>query len=148
MAHENPHANLLGGPAPTLLPADHPDTAARAALASAGARDVARAHPASSIAWALLAEEELGHDDVAAYAYARTGYHRGLDALRRAGWRGTGPVPADHVTNQGFLRALLALAQSAAAIGEVAEAERCTAFLADCGTTPAEVEALRAAAPA
>ena len=40
------------------------------------------------------------------YAYARTGYHRGLDALRKAGWRGTGPVPWSHAPNQGFLRAL------------------------------------------
>ncbi|WP_199424434.1 DUF3151 domain-containing protein [Actinotalea solisilvae] len=137
------HENLLGGPAPTLLPADHPDTAARAALATSGPRDVARALPASSLAWALLAEEELGHDDVAAYAYARTGYHRGLDSLRRAGWRGTGPVPVVHEPNQGFLRALLALAQAAAAIGEAEEAERCTTFLADCGTSADEVAALR-----
>ncbi len=137
------HENLLGGPAPTLLPADHPDTAARTALAGADPRDVARLHPSSSLVWALLAERELGHDDVAAYAYARTGYHRGLDALRRAGWRGTGPVPADHVPNQGFLRALLALAEAAGAIGEIPEAERCTTFLADCGTSPAEVAALR-----
>ncbi|MBX9244794.1 DUF3151 domain-containing protein [Actinotalea ferrariae] len=139
------HENLLGGPAPTLLPADHPDTAARSALAGAGPREVARDHPASSLVWALLAEEALGVDDVAAYAYARTGYHRGLDGLRRAGWRGTGPVPAAHEPNQGFLRALLALAEAAGAIGERAEAERCTAFLADCGTSAAEVAALRAA---
>lgn len=138
------HENLLGGPAPTLLPADHPDTAARAALASADPRDVARDLPASSLAWALLAEAELGHDDVAAYAYARTGYHRGLDSLRRAGWRGTGPVPVAHEPNQGFLRALLALAQAAGAIGEAEEAERCAAFLRDCGTSADEVSALRA----
>ena len=30
-------------------------------------------------------------DTVEAYAYARTGYHRGLDALRRNGWKGFGP---------------------------------------------------------
>lgn len=137
------HENLLGGPAPTLLPDDHPDTAARAALAGAPAREVAREHPSSSLVWAVLAEEALGHDDVAAYAFARTGYHRGLDSLRRAGWRGTGPVPAAHVPNQGFLRALLALAEAARAIGETPEAERCTTFLADCGTSADEVARVR-----
>ena len=55
---------------------------------------------------------------VEAYAYARTGYHRGLDALRRAGWKGHGPVPWEHEPNQGFLRALHALGRAAAAIGE------------------------------
>ena len=30
---------------------------------------------------------------ITAYAYARTGYHRGLDQLRRNGWKGFGPVP-------------------------------------------------------
>ncbi|WP_225755498.1 DUF3151 domain-containing protein [Actinotalea sp. Marseille-Q4924] len=136
--------NLLGGPAPTLLPADHPDVAARAAVAGgADPRAVVPDHPASSLLWALLAEEALGQDPVAAYAYARTGYHRGLDALRRAGWRGAGPVPVDHEANQGFLRALLALAEAAAAIGETEEADRCRTFLLDSGTSPDEVAALR-----
>ena len=142
--------NLLGEPAPTLLPDDHPDTAARATLAAgASVREAVRAEPASSYLWALLAEESLagggsqGPDPVAAYAYARTGYHRGLDALRGAGWRGTGPVPVDHVPNQGFLRALLALAEAADAIGELPEAERCRTFLADSGTSAEAVAALR-----
>ena len=136
--------NLLGGPEPTRLPSDHPDVAARAAVAAGSApRDAVRGLPASSLLWALLAEEALPQDPVAAYAYARTGYHRGLDALRRAGWRGTGPVPADHEPNQGFLRALLALAEAADAIGETEEAERCRRFLADSGTSAAEVAALR-----
>ena len=43
------------------------------------------------------------------YAYARTGYHRGLDQLRRSGWKGAGPVPWSHEPNRGFLRALAAL---------------------------------------
>lgn len=81
---------------------------------------------------------------VAAYAYARTGYHRGLDALRRAGWRGQGPIPAAHQPNQGFLRALLALAEAAAAIGEQDEADRCRQFLLDSGTSADEVAGLRA----
>ncbi|ADG75847.1 conserved hypothetical protein [Cellulomonas flavigena DSM 20109] len=135
------HENLLGGPAPTLLPSDGPDAAARAALAAgSGPRDVVRVAPAASLVWALLAER--ADDPVAAYAYARTGYHRGLDALRGAGWRGRGPVPVDHVPNQGFLRALLALATAADAIGETAEGERCRQFLLDCGTSADEVAAL------
>ncbi|GIG40264.1 DUF3151 domain-containing protein [Cellulomonas phragmiteti] len=136
------HENLLDGPAPTLLPADGPDAAARAALAGgADPRDAVPAAPAASLVWALLAERS--EDPVAAYAYARTGYHRGLDALRGAGWRGRGPVPAAHEPNQGFLRALLALATAAEAIGETAEAERCRQFLRDCGTSADEVAALR-----
>jgi len=140
------HENLLGGPEPTLLPADGPDAEARAALAAGDdARAAVRVAPAASIVWALLAEQALQDtgDPVAAYAYARTGYHRGLDALRRAGWRGRGPIPADHEPNQGFLRALLALAEAAEAIGEDEEAARCQQFLADSGTSAEQVSALR-----
>ena len=100
--------------------------------AGADPAEVAAAHPASSAAWATLAEAAL--DDgapVTAYAYARTGYHRGLDQLRRSGWKGFGPVPWAHEPNRGFLRALAALQRSAAAIGEADEAERCATFLAD-----------------
>lgn len=137
-------ANLLG-PEPTRLP-DGADADARAVLTAGGdPRDAARRAPASSLAWALLAERALRDegDPVAAYAYARTGYHRGLDALRRAGWRGQGPIPADHEANQGFLRALLALAEAAEAIEEVDEAARCEQFLVDSGTSAAEVAGLR-----
>lgn len=137
-------ANLLE-PEPTLLP-EGADAEARAVLSRGGdLKDAAREVPSSSLAWALLAERALADegDPVAAYAYARTGYHRGLDALRRAGWRGRGPVPADHEPNQGFLRALLALAESAEAIEEDDEAERCTQFLVDSGTSVAEVADLR-----
>lgn len=124
--------NLLG-PDPTYLPDDHPDMAARAAVERGDdPRDVAARLPASSYAWADLARAALNEKDpVAAYAYARTGYHRGLDALRRAGWKGQGPIPADHVPNQGFLSALEALGDAAAAIGEADEAARCRQFLAD-----------------
>ena len=116
----------------------------RAAAGVAGFADLVPAAPAASILWALLAEEALAAPDpVAAYAYARTGYHRGLDALRRAGWRGQGPIPAGHQPNQGFLRALLALAEAAAAIGEQDEADRCRTFLSDSGTSTQEVSALR-----
>jgi hypothetical protein len=124
-----PPENLLGVPA-TRLPDDSP---AREALeAGTPAGEVAAAHPALSLPWAVLSEQAL--DDgrpVEAYAYARTGYHRGLDALRRAGWRGQGPIPWEHVPNQGFLRALAALSRAASAIGEREEQERCATFLAD-----------------
>ena len=151
MTNELPtHRSLLAGPPPTLLPADHPDAAARAAVdAGFAVRAVVPQQPASSYLWALLAEEALAPaagldpDPVAAYAYARTGYHRGLDALRKAGWRGTGPVPVEHQPNQGFLRALLALSEAAGALGETAEAQRCAQLLADSGTTPDAVSALR-----
>ena len=102
---------------------------------------MAAAHPGSSAAWATLAESALAAGrPVEAYAYARTGYHRGLDALRRAGWKGTGPVPWSHPANRGFLRALHALGRAAGAIGEQDEAARCAQFLAD--SDPEAVTAL------
>jgi len=124
------HQNLLGEPPATLLPFNEE---AQAALdAAADPATVAAAFPAYCAAWAALAERALaGGDAVAAYAYARTGYHRGLDQLRRAGWKGYGAVPWEHEPNQGFLRALAALANAAAAIGEEDEAERCQVFLAE-----------------
>jgi hypothetical protein len=123
---------------PTKLPVDP-----ASALLAAGSDpvQVAADHPTSSAAWAALADEALGRGfSVEGYAYARTGYHRGLDALRKAGWRGTGPVPWAHEPNQGFLRALYALSLAAAAIGETDEAQRCSTFLNDCD--PAAAEAL------
>jgi Protein of unknown function (DUF3151) len=121
--------NLLG-PDPTLLPAD---PAADELNGGADPTRVAAAHPASSIAWATLAERALDSGEtVAGYAYARTGYHRGLDQLRRNGWKGFGPVPWSHGPNRGFLRALAALHRAADAIGEVDEARRTAEFLADC----------------
>ena len=68
---------------------------------------------------------------IESYAYARVGYHRGLDALRRNGWKGFGPVPWAHAPNQGFLRALHALGRAAASIEETDEAQRVNAFLDD-----------------
>jgi hypothetical protein len=126
--------NLLGGIPPTLLPDDPDDADARSALdGGAVAAEVAAAHPEKSLPWAVLAETALTDGQpVPAYAYARVGYHRGLDALRRAGWRGQGPVPWSHEPNQGFLRSLAALGAAAAAIGEEDERERCARFLRDC----------------
>lgn len=114
---------------PTLLPTDPgaDDIAAGRALA-----EVAADHPASLLAWSLLATTALAADrPVDAYAYARTGYHRGLDALRRAGWKGSGPIPWSHQPNHGFLRSLWALGRAAAVLGEDDEAARCAAFLDD-----------------
>ena len=126
------HQNLLSqGIPPTLLPDDAPP---RLALESGtDPAQVAAAHPASSLPWAELAEQALAAGrTVEGYAYARVGYHRGLDALRRSGWRGQGPVPWAHQPNRGFLRALGALRLAAATIGETAEQERCLLLLADC----------------
>jgi hypothetical protein len=124
------HRNLLGGPPATMLPAT---TQAEALLASgATPTDVAAKYPAFALAWALLAEDALDRDrPVEAYAYARTGYHRSLDALRRNGWKGHGPVPWSHEPNRGFLRCLAALARAAGDIGETDEEQRCWEFLAD-----------------
>ena len=119
--------DLLGIPE-TFLPED--PAAAMIAAGEERPGRVAAAYPASSLAWAVLAEAALDADHpVQAYAYARTGYHRGLDALRRAGWRGQGPIPWSHAPNQGFLRALAALAKAAGAIEEEDERARCTEFL-------------------
>ena len=121
------HESLLGEPPETRLPQDPTQAAIAQGTDPA---DVARTHPASSLAWALLAERALDIGaDVEAYAFARTGYHRGLDALRRSGWRGTGPVPWRHEPNRGFLRALAALARAAERIGEDDEAHRCRELL-------------------
>lgn len=121
--------NLLS-PEPTRLPADATVNAALEHGEPLG--QVVRANPESPLVWALLADE-AHHDGraIEAYAFARVGYHRGLDALRRAGWRGAGPVPWSHEPNRGVLRALYALRRSALEIGETREVERLTAFLND-----------------
>ncbi len=127
--------NLLAPP--TLLP-DDPAVALLAAGEDPSA--VAGAYPASSAAWATLAEAALaGGTPVEAYAYARTGYHRGLDALRKSGWRGQGPVPWSHEPNRGFLRSLAALSRAARAIGEHDEEARCATFLRDSSREAADV---------
>jgi Protein of unknown function (DUF3151) len=130
--------NLLPEPPATQLPDDP--------AAHAGAlppEELAARFPASSAAWATPAEQALAEQRfVAAYAFARTGYHRGLDQLRRSGWKGSGPIPWSHEPNRGFLRCLHALGRAADAIGEVDEATRCAQFLRD--SDPAAVAALGA----
>jgi len=140
-----PMQNLLPEPPATRLPADD---AAAAALADAAGADtddsyaaVAAKFPTYSDAWAALATRALAvGQPVTAYAFARTGYHRGLDQLRRNGWKGHGPVPWAHPANRGFLRCLHALSLAADAIGEADEAARCAQFLRDCD--PAAGDAL------
>ncbi|MBO4207034.1 DUF3151 domain-containing protein [Micromonospora echinofusca] len=137
--------NLLPEPPATLLPADE---AAEAALAEARGTDtdeayasVAARFPTSCAAWGALGARALAEGaTVTAYAFARTGYHRGLDQLRRNGWRGHGPVPWSHTPNRGFLRCLYLLSRAADAIGEADEAARCAQFLRDCD--PAAADAL------
>ena len=122
--------DLLDGPPPTLLPTDP-----AAALLDGGAEPdtVVRVHPTSSLGWAVLSEQAWNENRVLeSYAFARVGYHRGLDALRRNGWKGHGPVPWSHVPNQGFLRCLRSLGRASAAIGETDEVTRIDAFLVDC----------------
>lgn len=122
--------NLLDGPEPTLLP-EEPDVTARLEAGDEAA-DLAAQYPTSSLAWAILADEAFAEGStIESYAYARVGYHRGLDALRGAGWRGHGPVPYSHEPNRGFLRSLYALGRAAGAIGEIEEAERIAKLLRD-----------------
>ena len=127
--------NLSSGPPETVMPRRpeeqlaslrdalrSPEPDRRAAVAAVVAND-----PTFLDGWAELSG--LARDDVEAYAYARVGYHRGLDALRAAGWRGSGYVRWSHESNRGFLRALDALRSTAEAIGEEPEARRCALFL-------------------
>ena len=126
--------NLLGIP-PTELPED---PAAAALAEGRDPRAVAAAAPTSSLAWAQLAEDALADGlTIEAYAFARTGYHRGLDAVRRAGWKGQGPVPWEHEPNRGFLRALAVLSKAAGEIGETDEQQRCADFLRSSSATAA-----------
>jgi hypothetical protein len=119
--------NLLG-PDATELP-EETDVLARLD-AGDEALDLAAKHPTSSLVWAILADEAFAEGrTIESYAFARVGYHRGLDALRRAGWRGAGPIPWEHEPNRGFLRALYALGRAAAAIGESEEVDRINKFL-------------------
>lgn len=123
------------GPPTTVLPAE--DVAVRHALAQAlvvdesGRRDavaaVAGRWPRSLDAWAALGD--CARDDVEAYMAYRIGYHRGLDALRANGWRGSGYVRWSTPSNHGFLRCLAGLARQAERLGELDEAQRCHTFL-------------------
>jgi hypothetical protein len=135
MAEERPITMTPGGLPSTVLPRPDPVAAARlaeAVLSDPGARRdaVARVvahHPRFIDAWAALGDAAV--DTVDRYAAYRVGYHRGLDALRANGWRGSGYVRWSEPTNVGFLRCLRGLQAMAEEIGESDEAERCAQFL-------------------
>jgi hypothetical protein len=129
--------NLLQQPDPTLLP----DDPAVEPLDSGQDPDlVATRFPASSLAWAALAKQARHQGrTIESYAFARVGYHRGLDALRRNGWKGHGPIPWSHVPNRGFLECLHELSLAAQAINETDEAERTRTFLRDSSAEAADV---------
>jgi hypothetical protein len=123
------------GPPETVLDPE-PDDAIDALAAALAAPHADRRDAVSAVvarwprfldAWARLGE--LARDDVEAYAAFRVGYHRGLDRLRQAGWRGSGYVRWQHVENRGFLRSLEGLRGAAEAIGEAPEAARCDEFV-------------------
>ncbi len=122
--------NLLDGPGPTYLPKE-PVLEIRLGVGEQAA-DLVRDFPQSSLVWALLAQQALqAGKTIEGYAYARVGYHRGLDALRAAGWKGHGPIPFSHQPNRGFLQALYLLGVAATALGEETEAQRIEDFLKD-----------------
>lgn len=124
-------------PEPTLLPAE-PEVQARYEAGDLP-EEIAQQFPASSLAWAMAAEDAWSDGrTLESYAYARVGYHRGLDSLRGAGWKGAGPIPWSHEPNRGFLRALYGLGRAAGAIGETEEVDRITKFLNDSDPTAAE----------
>ena len=95
--------------------------------------EIAITHPYASIVWAVLAENALTINSiVSAYAYSRTGYHRGLDKLRKNGWKGFELVPFSHRPNRGFLRCLAALISAARHLNEIEEYQRCLNLINSC----------------
>jgi hypothetical protein len=133
--------NLSPGLPETVLPPAPPEAASALADASAAGGGaavaavaaVAARYPRFLAAWAMLGELAAAAGDpaadVEAYAYFRVGYHRGLDALRAAGWRGSGYVRWRHESNRGFLESLDGLRSMAARFGETDEEQRCADFL-------------------
>ena len=125
------------GPPETVLPEPLPAFLDRieAAGTDIGELSVIVAEdPESLFGWAALGEAVEGAGAgsgyaVQAYSAFRVGYHRGLDSLRKNGWRGSGYVRWRQPANRGFLRCLAGLARAARAIGEESEHERCEEFL-------------------
>jgi len=129
--------NLSGvGPADTCLPlVDAKLSAALDAALNQNDRDrraavvqVVASNPTYLDGWAWLGA--LGRDTMDSYMAYRVGYHRGLDALRGNGWKGSGYVRWGHLPNRGFLKCLDGLAKTSRLIGDNAEADRCEQFLA------------------
>jgi hypothetical protein len=122
------------GPDETILPDPDPELVAALDSAAGDRAAIRRAverFPAEPLAWATYADATRaeGKPAISVYAYYRVGYHRGLDSLRKHGWKGSGYVRSEHPSNQGFLRCLKGLGDMAAEIGETEEAERCRQFL-------------------
>ncbi len=117
------------GPPETTLPDPDPELTRRLAIDDPAV--VAAAYPAEPLVWATLGEAagSAQRPPIEAYAYFRVGYHRGLDQLRKHGWKGSGYVRWSHTPNRGFLRCLGGLARLATEIGEGDEASRCRMFL-------------------
>jgi uncharacterized protein DUF3151 len=128
---------------PVVLPPDPDDSAQQVAAACAAFQAgqnttstyraqlnaIAARYPTCLNAWAALGELALPDDVIAAYAFFRVGYHRGLDRARGAGWRGTQQLRWEDESNRGFLRCLYGLMCAARTIGEVAEVRRIHQFL-------------------
>ena len=133
------NVNVSGvGPPDVVLPEVRADlvSALDAAIASPGhqKRDavarVVASNPRFLDAWAALGD--CARDTIESYMAYRVGYHRGLDALRANGWKGSGYVRWSAPTNHGFLRCVDGLARTAGMIGEDDEATRCSQFLLQC----------------
>ena len=130
---------------PIALPLDPDDSAPQVAAALAAFQAgqstasayrerlnaITARYPTCLSAWAALGELALPDDVIAAYAFFRVGYHRGLDRARGSGWRGTQALPWEHESNRGFLRCLHGLMCAATTIDEAAEATRTRQFLLD-----------------
>ena len=142
----------VGGRPKVVLPAPDPRLLARieAARRPEELAVIVSEHPDSPEVWARMgAISEPGRFKstlaaVDAYACYRVGYHRGLDALRKNGWRGTQLVRWADEPNRGFLRCLDGLRRMAGWIGEYDEESRCADFLLqlDPEWTPADGEEL------
>ena len=138
---EQPIQMFSQGPPRTVLPSEPApirEAVARVRGAPAGEQRALAAatvaqHPRSLIAWCALGDSAT--DPIERYAAYRVGYHRGLDALRANGWRGSGYVRWADETNRGVLGCMRGLGEMAAAIGEHDEAERLALFLAQLDPT-------------
>ncbi len=113
---------ILPDPAPGVIDALSAAGGDRDAVAA-----VVASAPRSLDGWAALGA--AGRDDIEAYTAFRVGYHRGLDALRANGWRGSGYVRWSRPSNRAFLRCLEGLRARAEAIGEQDEVDRLATFL-------------------
>lgn len=133
---EQPIQMVSQGPPRTVLPAEPApirDAVQRVREAAVGeqralAASIVAQNPRSLIAWCALGD--VATDTVERYAAYRVGYHRGLDALRANGWRGSGFVRWADESNRGLLGCMRGLGAMAAAIGEDDEAERLALFVA------------------